>query len=133
MNRAATSNHTATPAVAAGGTSPSPTGGEVEIINDARRRERSASIQHAFARRRVRASGSRLARVAATTATALLLSIGLTAAPAHAFRWTRGTVSPHVIDCRSGTICMRGGQIDWVETCRQFRDQHETFCESEGL
>ncbi len=62
-----------------------------------------------------------------------LLALGLGAGPAHAMKWTRGVVSPYVVDCRSGVVCMRNGQIDWVETCRYFRDQHETFCEAEGL
>jgi hypothetical protein len=75
----------------------------------------------------------RLARFAAATGLAVFVSVGFGAAPAHAIRWTKGTQSPYVLDCRSGTVCMRQGKIDWPETCKRFRDQHETFCENEGL
>ena len=81
----------------------------------------------------VRTSRGRLPRIVAAAVSAVLISLGLGAAPAQALRWTRGHISPYVVDCRSGTVCMRAGQIDWVETCRYFRDQHETFCEAEGL
>jgi hypothetical protein len=72
-------------------------------------------------------------RIASAAISAVVLSLGLGAAPADAMKWKRGVVSPYVVDCRSGVVCMRNGQIDWVETCYFFRSQHETFCEAEGL